>query len=142
MNKQGFSLVEVMVVIAIILILMSIGVPNFLRSRTTALEGMAVGGLRSINNACQLFLNNNQSFPGGLGDLVPPTSNPPYIDTELASGRKQSYNFVYSLSELGFTVNANPVNNLGRPRYFFVDQSGIIRVNEAGPADFDDPAFS
>ncbi|MEW5758390.1 MAG: type II secretion system protein [Candidatus Omnitrophota bacterium] len=144
MNKQrfGFTLVEMMVVVAILLVILSIGIPNLLRSRTTASEGMAVSGLRAINNACQLFLNNNQAYPGGLADLIPPNSTPPYIDTELASGRRQNYNFFYSQTDSGFIINANPINNVGNPRYFFMDQSGIVRFKEGGPASAADPIFS
>lgn len=144
MKKQvlGFTLVEIMVVVAIVLVILSIGIPNLLRSRTTASEGMAVAGLRAINNACQLYLNNNQLYPNGLSDLIPPNSDPPYIDTELASGRRQTYNFIYSQTDNGFAVNANPINNVGSPRYFFMDQSGIVHVKEGGPAGAGDQTFS
>ena len=140
--KNGFTLVEIMVVVAIIAILLSIGIPGLIRSRTIAYEGTAAANLRAVNNACQLYLSTREVYPNVLSELVAPASNPPYLDPELATSRKQNYDFIYVVTEDGFTVNANPVNRMGNPRYFFMNQTGIIHGNENGQAGVNDPIFA
>jgi prepilin-type N-terminal cleavage/methylation domain-containing protein len=139
-KAKGFTLIEIMVVVAIVVILITIAVPNFLRSRVVANEAAAMASLRAINNGCQLYYINNEEYPGGLDNLVPPDSDPPYIDSVLASGRKQGYEFIYDLPDADhFTVNANPLSSgLLKGRYFYIDESGVIRVNPDGPAGPDD----
>lgn len=134
--KRAFTLVEIMIVVGIIIVLIMLAVPNILRSRVNANEGAALGNLRAINNACQLYHLNKETYPDSLSELIEPASNPPYIDSTLATGRKQSYEFIYNLvSTDHFTVNANPTaTGLLKGRYFYMDESGVIRVNSTGPA--------
>lgn len=134
--KRAFTLVEIMIVVAIVVALMTIATPNLLRSRVVANEGAAVGNLRAINNGCQLYHINMDTYPASLAAMAEPSASPPYIDSLLASGRKQSYEFNYSLVDGDhFTVNANPTSTgLLRGKYFYLDESGIIRFNPDGPA--------
>lgn len=133
---EGFTLVEIMIVVAIVIILLVIAMPNLLRSRIIANETAALTNCRSINNACQLYHINHETYPNGLTDLIEPTSNPPYIDTTLAGGRKQGYEFIYQLVDADhFTLNINPLTSgLLKGRYFYMDEAGIIRAKSDGPA--------
>lgn len=138
MNKRSFTLVEIMVVVTIVIVLITIAVPNILRSRIVANEGAALANLRAINNACQVYHVNNQTYPANLTALS--SSTPPYIDSALGAGQKQGYAFVYALVDADhFTVNANPTTTgLLKGRYFYLDESGMIRANptaQAGPND-------
>lgn len=139
----GFTLVEIMIVVGIVLVLLIIAVPNYLRSRLNTIETAAVSACLTINNSCQLYHINNESFPDGLSDLVEPSSNPAYLDPALASGRKESYEFIYSLvSTDNFTLNANPLSTgLLKGRYFYIDETGVVHVDEERAADSDDPIF-
>ena len=139
-QAAGFTLAEIMIILAIIIVLLTIALPNFLRSRIIANETAALANCRSINNACQLYHINQETYPASLSDFVEPASDPPYIDSALASGRKQGYEFVYNLVDSGhFTLNANPTTSgLLKGRYFYMDESGIIRAKsdgQAGPND-------
>lgn len=137
-NRPGFTLVEIMIVIAIVVVLATVGVPSILRSRVSANEAGAIASLKVINNACQSYSIENDVYPESLAVLS--DANPPYLDSILGSGRKQGYDFVYVLvSDDHFTVNANSIHTgMLRGRYFYIDETSIVRSNsseEAGPDD-------
>ncbi|MFA6350023.1 MAG: prepilin-type N-terminal cleavage/methylation domain-containing protein [Candidatus Omnitrophota bacterium] len=144
MKNRGFTLVEIMLVVSIVLILLTLAMPSIIRSRITANEAAAVANLKTIENACQLFHIAKETYPDGLMDLASPASVPPYIDSVLAQGRKQGYQFVYSLADPDhFTLNANPTaTGLLRGRYFYVDEAGSIKANHDAQAGADDEAVS
>jgi len=138
--RRAFTLVEIMIVVGIMAVLISLAVPNILRSRVIANEGAALANLRTVNSACQLYHIDKDSYPSSLSDLIAPNSNPPYMDPTLAAGEKQGYEFIYSLgSQDHFTVNANPLfSGLLKSRYFYTDESGVVRARTdgaAGPGD-------
>ncbi len=135
-KKSGFTLVEIMVAVAIIMVLLTIAVPGFLRLRVIANENTALANCRAISSACQLYHVNKETYPGSLSSMIEPESNPPYIDTILATGRKQGYEFIYNLTDADhFILNANPLSaGLLKGRYFYMDETGIIRAKADGPA--------
>ena len=140
--NRGFTLVELMVVIAIVATLAALATSSLLRSRMNANEMAAIGGLRVIATGTQNYYARvtPHTYPDSLEDLGPDGSDPPYIDGLLAAGEKQGYTFVYELEdEENYTCRANP-STPGRTgnRYFYVDEEGRITANateEAGPDD-------
>lgn len=137
---RAFTLVEIMIVVAIVVVLVTLALPNLLRSRMVANEVSALVNLKTISNGLQMYHVDRRSYPDTLTDLIAPNSNPPYIDSELASGHKQNYDFVYATSGNGFSLRANPTGifQTFNARYFYVDETGIIRAksgSEAGPND-------
>ncbi|MDP2921815.1 MAG: type II secretion system protein [Candidatus Omnitrophota bacterium] len=142
--KRGFTLVEIMVVVAILMTLATLVVSNVLRARHNANEMAVVAACKTIVNACQTFYANTfpHAYPTDLSDLIPPVSDPPYIDNVLAAGTKQGYRFTYAfLDTESFTLNADPVvpGKTGTRR-FFANESGVIRANSIGEASAADPA--
>ena len=148
-TEKGFSLIELLIVVAIILIIAAIAIPNLLRSKMAANEASAVGSLRSINTACVSYSTTYGQFPDTLVKLGPPAAPPAtaaaadLIDSVLASGVKSGYTFTFNApgttagGAVGTTydVNANPTTaGVTGQRHFFTNQTGVIRADTAGAA--------
>jgi prepilin-type N-terminal cleavage/methylation domain-containing protein len=141
-KNKGFSLIELLIVVAIILIIAAIAIPNLLRSRIAANEASAVGSLRSLNTVCVTYSSTYGQFPPALSNLGPGT--PPsattadLIDSVLAAGTKSGYTFTYSSSGspiTTYTITAAPVTpGTSGQRYFFTDQTGVVRANATAAA--------
>lgn len=165
MKKQkGFSLIELLIVVAIILIIAAIAIPNLLRARISANEASAAASMRTIVTAeisyqAAGWLNAGKpiGFSASFGDLggTPPCAAPTatstcLIDPSLAAAGnggapKSGYVYVYTPVTLNgvnvdFQLQANPatVGQTGNRR-FYTDQSGVIRGNPTGPADVNSP---
>jgi type IV pilus assembly protein PilA len=147
-RQNGFSLIELMIVVAIILIIAAIAIPNLLSARMAANESSAVGSVRTLNAACVTYASTylNAGFPAALSNLGPASSasstTADLIDSALVTGVKAGYDFTYSAGSpdaSGFintyTINANPTAPGGTgTRYFFTDQSGVITYAYGAPA--------
>jgi type IV pilus assembly protein PilA len=153
--SSGFSLVELLVVIAVILIIAAIAIPNFTRSRAAAYEASAVASLRDITTADTAYASTyGAGYAATLAALGPPPAgsaasraNAGLIDSLLAGGEKSGYNFTYtaggpdSLGDIDtFQLNADPVASpFSGSRHFYTDQSGVIRQNLTSKAGATDP---
>jgi prepilin-type N-terminal cleavage/methylation domain-containing protein len=143
-TSKGFSLIELLIVVAIILIIAAIAIPNLLRSRIAANQASAVGSLRTLNTAEITYSSTyNVGFSATLLNLQPPAAaaNPTstaagLIDSILASGSKSGYNFTYAAGAPDssnrintYTIIAVPITSSTGTNYYFTDQSGVIRQN-------------
>ncbi len=156
MKKQnGFSLIELLIVVAIILIIAAIAIPNLLRSKMAANESSAVGSMRTINTAevtyATAYPNVGYSADiASLGGVAPcavaTTAQACLIDNVLATAitiatSKSGYFFLYAPTAAGglntaYTMTGTPANpGTTGQRYFFTDQSGVIRYGINSAAD-------
>jgi len=142
---QGFSLIELLIVVAIILVISAIAIPNFLRSRIAANQASAVGSVRLVNTAEVAYsVTYDTGFSTTLAVLGPvptpggtPTSTAAtMIDSVLASGAKSGYTFTYSSGPSdvsgrinAYQVTAVPLNYFMGTFTYYSDQSGVIRQN-------------
>jgi type IV pilus assembly protein PilA len=144
-NKQkGFSLIELLIVVAIILIIAAIAIPNLLRSKMAANESSAVGSLRTLNTGSVSYSTTYGGYPpsiAALGPATPATSvSADLIDSVLSSGTKSGYTFTFTPTAVGgvvqsYTISAAPVTpGTTGQRGFFTDQSGVIRADVSGTA--------
>ena len=115
-NKNGFSLLELLIVVAIILIIATIAIPSLLRSRQAANETHAVANLRTLNTAEVQYISTHQGSYGGLPDLVAAG----LLDDRYTSG-SAGYNFAIQISSsfLDYTATAIAQGpNSGRFDYY------------------------
>jgi type IV pilus assembly protein PilA len=143
--QQGFSLIELLIVVAIILIIAAIAIPNLLRARMQANEASAVSSIHAVNTA---EISYSTSFPNvgftatlaNLGDggasPCPATATAScYIDSSLASGTKSGYAFTYApdattTPALRYTISADPVSRgISGQRSFFSSDANVTRYN-------------
>lgn len=140
-KDKGFTLVEIMVVIAVIVVIAAIGIPGIMRQRVNANEASAAAALKTLSAAAVTYRASHTTYPFQLSDLYQP--NAEYIDSSLASGSRQGYNYTLTGNEDGFNITAVPSKpNITGTRYYFVDSDGVIRSSSTGPATPESPAIS
>jgi len=146
LKQKGFSLIELLIVVAIILIIAAIAIPNLLRARISANESAAVGALRTLNTA-QISYNSTygtvgfahpMSYLAGstCASTAPTSTGACLIDSVLGAGTRSGY--VFSLTNTSgtpagsYNFIASPVSvNQTGVRYFCSFADAVVRSSSA-----------
>ena len=149
-NRKGFSLIELLIVVTIILIIAAIAIPNLVKSKIQANEAAAVVTLKTLTDSTVMYSNSYGGFPHSLAEMGPSggttnasSASADLIDVVLASGIKAGYKFTYTVGAtdpagnvLTYSVTATPVTlGVTGQRSFYTDQGGTIRATNSGTAD-------
>jgi len=153
-KQGGFTLIEIMIVVAIIALLAAIAIPNVLRGRTTANESAAIGNLRALVSSLEMYRSVNQAYPTAAGTAAntyravmygtncaagtapDPDFGPPSfciaLDGSNAVGNGLMQGFIYAYTGVagGATYNiATSPQTTGSTgtRSFYADQTGLLR---------------
>lgn len=144
-STWGFSLIELLIVVAIILIIAAIAIPDLLKSRVSANQASAVGSLHAISTAELTYSSTYAtgyspdllSLDGPAGSSSATAAG--LIDSVLGAGVKSSYTFAYTPTIIGgspvqyasFTVTAAPTFGCGtgNGNCYYTDATGVVRFN-------------
>ena len=131
-KDRGFSMLELMIVVAIVCVIAAIAIPGLRRARQNAQMGSAIQSMRMITTAQHLYERKNKVY-GTLVQLAPEGT----LDPNILTGSKSGYRFALTVGVggLSFACNATPEEAPGILDHFFVNESGTIRFNTGAPAD-------
>jgi prepilin-type N-terminal cleavage/methylation domain-containing protein len=153
LNSAGFSFLELLMVVAIIVILGAIAIPNLLNARISANESAAVAAMQTLaTEEVNYYSTYGSQFSPTLAAMgptapgaTPSATNADMIDQILASGIRGGYQFIYvpvvnNGMIAGYQVNGNPISpGITGDWYFYLDQSNVIRRNYNSAASASSP---
>jgi type IV pilus assembly protein PilA len=155
-KQSGFSLIELLIVVAVILIIAAIAIPNLLKAKQASNETGAAANLKTMHTGLVGYSEQCHSvgFPATLVAAGPGdgscTGGSQHLDATLgvAAPAKQGYNYTYAPGAAApngavdsYTLNADPWSANAARKHFFIDATGVIHYSDTAPATAADPAL-
>ena len=139
-RRGGFTLIELMIVIAIIAVVVVIAIPNLLRARIQSNESATIQNMRAILSAQAAHHAAKNAYAAEMEELV--NADPSFLEHDFLQEPLAGYVFLFAGDGETYTINANAMR-WGRTgvRGFFSDASAVIRYKVGGPADAESPVL-
>ena len=136
-KRSGFSLIELLVVVAIVMILSAVAIPGMKEAIMTSQHSAAVQTIRTIHATQAQFYSQFRRFAKDLGELA----SVRLMDREMASGERSGYRFSLNGGESGYTIHADPLKDgqSGRIQYYSDDTLTVRQSPGPDQASADSP---
>jgi type IV pilus assembly protein PilA len=146
-RQRGFSLIELVIVLSIVLVLLGLAIPNLLRAKDSARDAAAVAAMRAIHQGESIYLIQYGSYAPSLANLGPPKPGTrpsaeaaDLIDANLAAGFLRGYLLSYQVVDLdgdglpdGYLVKASPESGPTQRRSYEMDHKGTLAERLSQP---------
>jgi len=123
MHRRGFSLIELLIVVAVISIIAAVAVPSLMSSRKAANEAAAIAHLRTWSSAQELYWNLHQRYAASAEELL--------ANGLIGNPDPQGLGYQYSINNavgLAWEGTGDPIEDgVTGDRHFFIDNTGVIR---------------
>lgn len=126
-NSKAFTLVEILIVVAIIALLAGIAIPNLLRAKVTSNQSSAQATLKAIGNALETYAITNGVYPPDTTSLI--GAAPPYLNKDYFSFSSNGYNFTATISDYAYNITAVPVSASTGTVSYSISTGGVLTTN-------------
>lgn len=125
-KRKAFTLVEILIVVAIIALLAGIAIPNLLRAKVAGNQSAAQSTLKAISSALETYAITNGVYPTNTTSLI--GAAPPYLNKDYFSAPSSGYNFTATISDYAYAVTAIPLSS-GQGASYTVSTGGVLTTN-------------
>lgn len=123
-NRRAFTLIEMLIVLAIIAMLVMIAVPHFMRVKISMNYTNAKAALKSIGSALEAYALDRDRYPGGPVDLV--GEGVPYLTKNFFEGEHSGYTFSTDMSDFSYVITATPLSEYTGTKIFMITTGSVI----------------
>lgn len=127
MRNKGFTLVEVMIVVAILAILASLLIPNLVRVRVDANDSAAQAALKTISTSLENYFVNNNQYPATTTALI--GLSPPYLNKDYFAGVHDGFTYTANLTNYTYSVIAVPTDSNHGNYSYTITTGGVLTRN-------------
>jgi prepilin-type N-terminal cleavage/methylation domain-containing protein len=126
-NRKAFSLVEILIVVAVIALLAAIAIPNLMRAKLNSNQASAQATLKAIANALETYAISNGIYPTQTTSLI--GAAPPYLNKDYFATSFNGYNFSALITDYAYLVTAEPASSSSGTLSYSITTGGVLTTN-------------